>query len=265
MKYKKKVTENVVLCGKFAIGFKNGIPMPETHLWREDAYWPTTLQPHQDELEGITVSLTTIWGHNYFHWLTECLTQLLCLDMDKVDHIFVPPWYPAFAHESLEYLDQGHKIVNWIGTPTRVTLASVGPQRIKGISYAYGLKKLLERFSVRSAGTRRLFVNRSDAKSRRILNRRSFLAEHAEYEEIDNLSQMTLMEQIGLFSTAKEIIGPHGAALANMLWSDKCRVVELFGLYTNPCYQKLAVSLGHEYSSVSCRPMGEDMFVESGF
>jgi capsular polysaccharide biosynthesis protein len=259
----KQIEKNVTLSGDYAVGYRpDGSIVEATHLWRDEALRAQRPQRAHDRLDGLTLSLVSIWGHNYFHWLTECLTQLLCLDFDEISHIFVPHWYPPFTHESLEYLGLTDKVENWIGIPTQVDLVSFGPQRTLGISYKPGLRKLRNTFSQKATGPEYIYISRADAKKRRVLNEGSFLMANPEYESIV-LSDLTLMEQISFFGNAKKIVGPHGAGMANMIWVKKrANIVEMFGLERNPCFQKLSASLGHGYVSVSCRPLGDDMFAE---
>ncbi|MGW8177395.1 MAG: glycosyltransferase family 61 protein [bacterium] len=255
------IIERVTLCGKYATGYKNGELVPATYLWRNDACAHDEYIQSQDRLDGNTVSLVNIWSHNYFHWILENLTQLISLD--EIDNVLVPPNYPEYVFESLEFLGLTDKICNWIGIPTEVNLLTAGQQRRSGYSELPALKKVIDRFrKVNGNSPRYIYISRTDTGSRRVLNEKTYLDKVLyNYQRIVP-SKLSLLEQAEYFSNAKHIIGPHGAGLTNMIWSPEVKVTELVGSYENPCFKKLAITLGREYELVKCRPMGADMFAE---
>ncbi|TVR25574.1 MAG: glycosyltransferase family 61 protein [Nitriliruptor sp.] len=68
--------------------------------------------------------------------------------------------------------------------------------------------------------------------------------------------KLSLQEQMRVFRRATSIVAPHGAGLANLIWSEQpCRVVEIFphGMH-NDCYARLAASLGFRYRPITCSP-----------
>jgi capsular polysaccharide biosynthesis protein len=73
------------------------------------------------------------------------------------------------------------------------------------------------------------------------------LTQHG-FEVIDP-AQLSFTEQIACFRQASIVVAVHGAALANLVFADNCRVVELFSPdYIRPdCYFTLSRQLGHDY------------------
>jgi prepilin-type processing-associated H-X9-DG protein len=65
---------------------------------------------------------------------------------------------------------------------------------------------------------------------------------------------LSFTEQVRLFSSAEAVVGPHGAGLANMLWGDGTRVVELYSSYFNPGIFMVASARGFTYGVVKCAP-----------
>lgn len=62
------------------------------------------------------------------------------------------------------------------------------------------------------------------------------------------LENMSIEDQIDLFYDAEFVIGAHGAGLANIIFAEDIRVLELFpSSYVLPYYYYLAKSLDHQY------------------
>jgi capsular polysaccharide biosynthesis protein len=95
-----------------------------------------------------------------------------------------------------------------------------------------------------------LYISRAHAYRRRLPHedRIEALLQSAGFEIIYP-EEMTLKEQIKVFSRAKTIVAPHGAGLSNMIWrTENCRIVEIFTPEClNDCYARLAVQLGFDY------------------
>jgi capsular polysaccharide biosynthesis protein len=72
------------------------------------------------------------------------------------------------------------------------------------------------------------------------------------------LEEMTWSDQIVAFCSAREIVAPHGAGLANLVFCERgTRVVELFNSeYVNPCFWRLAAVRGLDYRPVVDDPNG---------
>jgi len=258
MQAAERVERNVVLCGYYATGYKDGQSVPATHLWREDVK-KSVRGKTERKFSGLTVSLVNGWGKNYFHWVLECLTMLLCIDPWKIDHILLPTWYHPFALESLEDLKLADRVIKWDGRNTEVDLISFGPQRVDGESWRPGIDRLRAVFAEPPKGSRKVFVDRVKVKYRKAINAGDWIACHPDYERLDPGG--TVRDQARYFSHVKTIVGPHGAGLTNMVWARDAEVVEFFGSYHNDCFEKLAKTLGHEYTAVQGVPVGEDMML----
>jgi capsular polysaccharide biosynthesis protein len=73
------------------------------------------------------------------------------------------------------------------------------------------------------------------------------------------LEECERAEQIAIFQEAKEVVAPHGAGLANLVFcAPGTRVVELFARdYVNPCDWRLAALGGLDYRAVVAAGAGE--------
>jgi capsular polysaccharide biosynthesis protein len=66
--------------------------------------------------------------------------------------------------------------------------------------------------------------------------------------EIIRAESHTFDEQIRLFEKADLIVGPHGAGLSNMIWSQDAELLEIFPYSEfNDCYARIARTLGFTY------------------
>lgn len=75
---------------------------------------------------------------------------------------------------------------------------------------------------------RSIYISRSDAPVRRLSNEPELLESISDLNiQVCSLTGMSVREQISLFSSAKTIIGPHGAGLVNILFSKNSTVIEL--------------------------------------
>ena len=75
----------------------------------------------------------------------------------------------------------------------------------------------------------KIYISRQDSKKRKILNENELipLLKDLNYQ-IVTLSEMNIFDQINLFKNAKIIIGYHGAAFANLVFSlPKTKVIEI--------------------------------------
>jgi hypothetical protein len=75
----------------------------------------------------------------------------------------------------------------------------------------------------------RIYISRSDAHTRRVINEEALMIRLEKYNFCSvNLSGMNLADQISLFSNATHIIAVHGAALTNLLFAYNSAVLEIF-------------------------------------
>jgi len=70
------------------------------------------------------------------------------------------------------------------------------------------------------------------------------------------LEDLTLDEEINLFSRAEVVVGAHGAGLATTIYSEDATVIELFPYnFTATCYFILANELGLAYDYLHGEPV----------
>ena len=100
------------------------------------------------------------------------------------------------------------------------------------------------------AGWRKLYLTRNQTWSRNIVNEAELIPQLQEsgFEVVD-CGTLSFDEQVRLFSEAAQIVGPHGAAFTNVLWSPPgLKVFEIFEpASVRRCYWSMCRTLGHRH------------------
>lgn len=201
----------------------------------------------------------------YYHWLLEVLPNF----MSAIERY---PGATVLLHaESPSYIKEALALLLGDGFESRL-IESDRPIRANRIAMpqfeAYSgfvrledLDKLRNSFlcqdEILYKCPSRFYISRSRTKKRRIGNEREIEKElRREDVEIIYPEQMTFRQQIELFSHANEIIAPHGAGLANLVWAKShSRVLEIFpDQFFNDCYARLSTSRTLNYHHVTCKP-----------
>ncbi|HTR40322.1 MAG TPA: glycosyltransferase family 61 protein [Pseudomonadales bacterium] len=197
---------------------------------------------------------------NYYHWMMDSLPRLkisqaanyrnydyvllqnrsLRFQDEFLDHLAVPPakrlrCSKNIVHQFERLIVPGMPISEWKVSP-------------------WVCAWLRSLFPANPSGPEKIYISRREAKRRRLIN-------EAELERALQAmgfvsiqpEQLKVVEQARLFSSAKCVVGAHGAGLANMVFAPpNALLVELFHPDTErrPCYQHLAASAGQRYASV---------------
>lgn len=100
----------------------------------------------------------------------------------------------------------------------------------------------------------RIYISRDDAPDRHVENRESVIEMLKQYGfGIYSLSDLSVSDQVRLFSRAEVIIGPHGAGFTNMIFSNKPTVIEFLPQSRiKPFYAALSSELGYDYKYMIC-------------
>ncbi|MEJ8802714.1 glycosyltransferase family 61 protein [Pontibacter sp. H249] len=99
---------------------------------------------------------------------------------------------------------------------------------------------------------KRIYVSRANARTRRVLNEQELLPILAKYNvEVVRAEELTYQQQVQLFFDAEVVVAPHGAGLTNLLFSERCKVLELHPAnLIKTHYFLLCKGFGFEYSAV---------------
>jgi hypothetical protein len=231
---------------------------------------------HQALIRGTAVNSTIdqaiLWGGtaNYYHWLIDDLSRLPAVLAGPPDWPIVLNASSSVQLESLAHLDVDLSRVRPLGALTRHHVRHLmvahhphlprKPDGLLDVDHQapdpMALSWLRDRFASWriGAGPKRLFISRGAAQFRRIEN-------EAEIEAVlgkrgftsVRLEELTLAEQIGLFSGLEAVIGAHGAGFTNLAFAPPgTKVVELHPPGALPLYfAEMCQSLDHRHAAIA--------------
>lgn len=207
--------------------------------------------------------LGVVRGSNgYAHWLLETFPKLLALieageDIDKIDQFVFLNASENFHKGTLKELGIGPERV--IATKIRQErifnteeFSIVSDLRVNRVASVNVYDMICSFFGLprdNRPGKRKLFISRSKAIRRRIINEDEVFAflEPFGYELV-RMEDFDVRQTARMMAEAKAIIAPHGAGLANIVFaSPGTKVLEMFNAqYTNG-YWKIANQKNLQY------------------
>ncbi|MBR0655945.1 glycosyltransferase family 61 protein [Plastoroseomonas arctica] len=213
------------------------------------------------------VLLTSARHANYCRWWFDCIARAFVADAYKAlvpefhgAPVITPVAGPAFQADSLPLIgltpvEAGQRFLEVAELLIPCGLTHRNGQRVSGLvpSYMDFLRSRIPVAKARTVATQGtcLYISRAGAAIRRLKNESALLAalEPFGFQVIDPGS-FSLTEQAMLFSSARLIVAPHGAALTNLLFGTPgLRLVEIFsrdGLHTSS-FRHLCEFLGGRY------------------
>jgi capsular polysaccharide biosynthesis protein len=81
--------------------------------------------------------------------------------------------------------------------------------------------------------------------------------------EVVVLSELSVSEQIELFSEAELVIGVHGAGFANFIYTYDAHIIELFGMRRLNTYARLCEIMGVAHEHPTCAQYGVHVHVDT--
>lgn len=183
----------------------------------------------------------------YFHILLDELPNLIRIRDEHPDcnSVIVNNLMPKWGLGLLEYFGF---------TTVFVTESTLRVERILTVSAPRNIvKKNLDllRRDITQMPSKVIIVSRSGAP-REDQSLENELKNAILDSELVNPSELTIKEQIELFSRAKLVIGLHGGGLSNIVWMhDSGKLIELFNHpYRTSDYERLSVELGIKYVGI---------------
>ncbi len=208
---------------------------------------------------------------NYFHWFAECLFLIEAIDKYSYNTGVTPKIIISnnprkFQINSLGYLGYNSEhISKWKYNRARVkrlVVPSLRRQRFGWVDIYYpdAIMWLRDRFSEVTYGSKNtysnnIFISREKSEGRRMSNSDE-LQDFLEKYNFKSycLEDIDFLDQVIMFSNARNIIAAHGAGLTNIIFSSNSNIIEIFGAppihYTE--YYRISQHLGHNYGFVFC-------------
>ena len=189
--------------------------------------------------------------HNFYHWMIEILPRLAILKKTKEDlsclPIVMPKQHPKFVKDSLVISGFIHRILFIDDGVARFNklhlLTKISQQNAPSPIAVEWLRKTFIKYAEKTTNMRRIYVSRRDANSRYVTNESDVekLLFNYGFETIC-MSCFSLENQINIFQEAEIIIGSHGAAFANLVFTPaKSVFIELFSPHhLNHCFYHIS-------------------------
>lgn len=241
------------------------------------------IERHLDAAVGVDLSAARVWPgdcstvmckphDNYYHWFNDCVLRLYLLHRRPERTpltILVPPTLRPYQMQSLRYCLPENATIECVADPwvrvERLLLPSFITDPLVGMvppeSLAYVHRRIVGHVcGERSPETRRrVYISRASSGHRQIANEAELTEQLREWQfEIVAPERLSFEEQVTLFRAAEVIVGPRGAALTNMLFAERAKILELTTdvPFAGAVYFGLAYSMGHEYRHLFCRRKG---------
>jgi capsular polysaccharide biosynthesis protein len=211
------------------------------------------------------------WSNNYFHWFTETLPRLIHLKKKHPDSTIMLPielQHISFISNCIDLFDISPL---WID-PTKINIFqelwyihTIPPFRLIIPDLQIELKEnILTRIpNKESSPFRKLYISRAKSKIRKIVNEMELIAVIQKYGyEIVYAEELSLVEQVELFSQSAKLIALHGAGLTNIMFMPaNSKVLEIRNpeILTQPlCYFQLANIFEIEWNYMTGQVVGNE-------
>ncbi len=195
---------------------------------------------------------------NYYHWLFDVMPRfhLLKRFSEQIELYAVPSNLTPVQMQTIEYAGIDKSRLLFLPENRKIYFERLLVPSLPGSEGAIPewalnyLRTDLIMSLPAPVKKRKLYLSRMDAKQRQVVNEPDvirFLTERG-FEHVVPGS-MSFAEQVNMFREATMVIGCHGAGFSNLVFADRCKVLEIFSPeYVRPdCYFTLSQQLGHDY------------------
>ncbi|MGK7894862.1 MAG: DUF563 domain-containing protein [Xenococcus sp. (in: cyanobacteria)] len=218
--------------------------------------------PKYKYLPGTSTVVSGPGANRYFHWLLDALPRIGILHqggfkLSEIDNFLIPKNKLNVVEESLKILGIDYSCCQELHYSSCIQTENLILPSMPGRSGkpAPWVRDFLRNSFLKVANEipnaypRRFFISRKE--TRRVLNESEILPVLQKYGiESVQPEKLSFLEQVALFARAELVVAPHGAALANLIFSPPTTsVIELFSPnYVNVCFWWVARLGGLRYS-----------------
>lgn len=217
----------------------------------EHSVFYTIKQKKPQIIKGNCAVIGTAGANIYYHWMMDVLPRLGIISkqvsLSEIDYFITEFNAYTFQVQTFEILNIPLKKIiasndNWnfhIEAEQLWVPSLAGPLDQPTAYQVEYLRELFKEYICESGGNRRLYISRRKEGRRTIVNEDSIIAELKKRGfDIVVCEELTVKEQVKLFSEAQIIIGPHGSAFTNLVFCKPgTKVLDIFSnSHINPCF-----------------------------
>ena len=199
--------------------------------------------PPLEKIDGKVALLSGLAGHVYYHWMIDVLPRINLLqrsgiNLNEIDWFVVNSLSKPFQRETLKLLGipeakiiesdrHGHIQARELIVPSFPGyLDWVPPGTIKFLRQTF-----MSQVNLNNTGIgNKIYISRAKSRNRQLVNELevSELLYSQGFQTIF-LEEMTVLEQVAVFSNANVIVASHGSGLTNLVFcSPETKIIELF-------------------------------------
>ncbi|GGG07547.1 glycosyltransferase family 61 protein [Pontibacter amylolyticus] len=225
------------------------------------------LFPHTYSYGVYTTIQHSHWAdNNISHWLIDCLPRVYIITQLIKEPVTLLMWSGAHPYQKqmLEYLlqDYPHVKIKYISKHHKIRIANFYLPSFVAATFSAYLpievsqwirEKIWGGYGIeRDNPKKRVYISRSKATLRRILNEQELIALLEQYGFITIWAEdLDYRSQIQLFYDAEAVVSSHGAGLTNILFAEKCHVLEFHpAKIMKAHYMLLSKGLGFNYTPI---------------
>lgn len=204
--------------------------------------------------------ITTRWSENYHHWLNYVIPKLKYLNTigSDINTVVVNRLKYPFQKSSLEFLGPRVNVLEASNNYYISVNEAIIPESYPNIYQTKLYFNSIFHTSYnenKSQDFARIYVSRSYAKKRRILNEEALIESLKLFNfKIIHLEKLSFNQQISLFNNAQIIISAHGAGLTNLYFAKKgSHIIEILphsNIHDYLHYFELASNLELNYYAI---------------
>ncbi|MDP9047330.1 MAG: glycosyltransferase family 61 protein [Bacteroidota bacterium] len=222
---------------------------------------------------------------NYYHWMCESIFRLWIVrrQLDRLT-LVLPEYYKDadFITGSLEpfkikhvfYIPQGKSLMvkNLCLPQIKPICDSYNSKHLKQVARFYRDYVLLEK-KIKTVKTEKLYVSRHFASRRKVLNENEIVNILEKYGfTIFHPEKHSFLEQVGIFSHVKYLVGEHGSGLTNLMFMQRgASLLEMHKNKTNeldhpsPLFWYMAHALEINYYHQLCDTPGRADYFDGDY
>lgn len=208
------------------------------------------------------VLLFSRWNH-YGHWVPEHLLKLKTL-LDALEedafniNLIIEHDAPLWKFKILSALGWSKKNIHeWSGEIAEINELYCPSYPVPNYNSFLWLRESLSqglKLNNTIESERKLYLSRNKLGSRGVINENQLISFLKSKDfEVLYPEEMTLEEQLMAFMNAKLVVGPHGSAFTNLIFSKNVRVIEFFGQHVPLGFYCISRVMGHQYTPLFCK------------